>query len=61
MVRARLKAATSFVTSTRICEWFHRTALNEFYHVTFRKKVYRSTDEWVSCMYGSRNIMAHGI
>src|SRR5262249_9747899 len=24
---------------------FHKTALNEFYRVAFRKKVYRSTDE----------------
>jgi transposase InsO family protein len=28
-----------------ICERFHKTALNEFYRVTFRKKVYRSFDE----------------
>jgi Integrase core domain len=28
-----------------ICERFYKTALNEFYRVAFRKKVYRSTDE----------------
>jgi hypothetical protein len=28
-----------------ICERFHKTALNEFYRVAFRKKVCRSTDE----------------
>jgi transposase InsO family protein len=28
-----------------ICERFHKIALNEFYRVAFRKKVYRSTDE----------------
>jgi transposase InsO family protein len=28
-----------------ICERFHKTVLNEFYHVAFRKKVYRSIDE----------------
>jgi hypothetical protein len=28
-----------------ICERFHKTALNEFYRVALRKKVYRSTDE----------------
>jgi transposase InsO family protein len=28
-----------------ICERFHKTALNEFYRVAFRKKVYHSTDE----------------
>jgi hypothetical protein len=28
-----------------ICERFHKTALNEFYWVAFRKKVYRSIEE----------------
>src|SRR6266702_2736691 len=28
-----------------ICERFHKTALNEFYRVAFRKKVYHSLDE----------------
>jgi len=28
-----------------ICERFHKTLLNEFYRVTFRKKLYRSIDE----------------
>jgi transposase InsO family protein len=28
-----------------ICERFHKTVLNEFYRVAFRKKVYRSIDE----------------
>ena len=28
-----------------ICERFHKTVLNEFYRVAFRKKVYRSVDE----------------
>jgi transposase InsO family protein len=28
-----------------ICERFHKTMLNEFYRVTFRKKVYRTIDE----------------
>ena len=28
-----------------ICERFHKTVLNEFYRVAFRKKVYRSTDD----------------
>ena len=28
-----------------ICKRFHKTALNEFYRVAFRKKVYRSLDE----------------
>lgn len=28
-----------------ICERFHKTVLNEFYRVAFRKKVYRSIEE----------------
>lgn len=28
-----------------ICERFHRTMLNEFYRVAFRKKIYRGVDE----------------
>lgn len=28
-----------------ICERFHKTVLNEFYRVTFRKKIYHSIDE----------------
>lgn len=28
-----------------ICERFHRTILNEFYQITFRKKIYTSLDE----------------
>jgi len=42
-----------------ICERFHRTLLNEFYQITFRKKIYRTLDElqadldeWIkSCNY----------
>ena len=37
-----------------ICERFHRTILNEFYQIAFRKKIYRSieelqndVDEWI--------------
>jgi hypothetical protein len=32
-----------------ICERFHKTVLNEFYRVAFRKKVYRSIDELHAC------------
>jgi transposase InsO family protein len=28
-----------------ICERFHKTVLNEFYRVAFRKKIYRAIDE----------------
>ena len=28
-----------------ICERFHKTVLNEFYRVAFRKKVYHAIDE----------------
>jgi transposase InsO family protein len=31
--------------SNGICERFHKTILDEFYRVTFRKKVYNSIDE----------------
>ncbi len=31
--------------SNGICERFHKTILNEFYQVAFRKKLYRSLDE----------------
>lgn len=31
--------------SNEICERFHKTILNEFYQVTFRKKQYRSIEE----------------
>ena len=28
-----------------ICECFHKTMKNEFYDITFRKKIYRTLDE----------------
>jgi len=28
-----------------MCECFHKTVLNEFYHVAFRKKVYNALEE----------------
>lgn len=28
-----------------ICERFHKTMLNEFYRVAFRKKIYRTLEE----------------
>jgi len=28
-----------------ICERFHHTVLNEFYRLTFRKKIYKTLDE----------------
>jgi hypothetical protein len=31
--------------SNGICERFHKTVLNEFYRIAFRKKIYRSLDE----------------
>jgi transposase InsO family protein len=31
--------------TNEICERFHKTVLNEFYRVAFRKKVYRSIEE----------------
>jgi transposase InsO family protein len=45
-----------------ICERFHKTVLNEFYRVAFRKKVYCSIDElqadWIT---GSLNTMRRGL
>ncbi len=38
-------AATKSPQTNGICERFHKTALNEFYRVAFRKKVYHSLDE----------------
>ena len=32
-------------TNQRICERFHRTVLDEFYRVAFRKKIYRTIDQ----------------
>jgi hypothetical protein len=29
-----------------ICERFHKTILQEFYQVAFRRKIYRSIEEW---------------
>ena len=47
----RSRTSTTLVPRPRarrpngICERFHKTVLNEFYRVAFRKKVYRSLDE----------------
>jgi hypothetical protein len=45
---------SSNVSYVRICERFHRTMLDEFYRVAFRKKLYasleelqRDADEWI--------------
>ena len=50
-----------------ICERFHKTVLNEFYRVAFRKKVYRSIDElqsdldvWISSTMRRGHIKAAG-
>ena len=44
-----------------ICERFHKTVLNEFYRVAFRKKVYRrSTSCRSTSICGSANTMRHG-
>jgi len=44
-----------------ICERFHKTILQEFYQVTFRKKIYRDTetlqadlDEWMDTYNNDR-------
>ena len=43
IVHSRTK--TKSPQTNGICERFHKTVLNEFYRVAFRKKVYRSIDE----------------
>jgi hypothetical protein len=49
MLRPRVisfgRTKTKSPQTNGICERFHKTALNEFYRVAFRKKVYRSIDE----------------
>ena len=39
------KTKTRSPKTNGICERFHRTILEEFYRVTFRKKIYESLDE----------------
>ena len=39
------KTKTQSPQTNGICERFHKTVLNEFYRVTFRKKYYRTLDE----------------
>jgi hypothetical protein len=40
-----VKAPPTCIPDNGICERFHRTILNEFYRIAFRKKVYRSLAE----------------
>ena len=40
-----LKGIAGIMPDNGICERFHKTVLNEFYRIAFRKKVYRSIDE----------------
>ncbi len=49
-----MKAKAMSPQTNGICEHLHKTILNEFYHVTFRKKLYGSMkklqkdlDEWM--------------
>ena len=48
---AKLRGNVSKACQTRhlqtngICERFHETMLNEFYRVTFRKKIYRTLEK----------------
>jgi transposase InsO family protein len=41
----RSRTKTKSPQTNGICERFHKTVLNEFYRVAYRKKVYRSIDE----------------
>ena len=39
------RTKTRHPQSNGICERFHKTMLNEFYRVAFRKKIYRTLEE----------------
>jgi Integrase core domain len=39
------QAPASYIPDNGICERFHRTVLDEFYRVAFRKKIYPAIDE----------------
>ena len=39
------RTKTKSLQTNGICERFHRTVLDEFYRVAFRKKIYRTIDE----------------
>jgi hypothetical protein len=43
--RAEHQGAEIIMPDNGICERFHRTALDEFYRVAFRKKIYLAIDE----------------
>ena len=46
--RSRIKVKSP--QTTRIVERFHRTVLNEFYRVAFRRKIYATIEElWNDC------------
>ena len=40
-----MKAPATIMPDNGICERFHRTLLDKFYRVAFRKRIYRSIDE----------------
>ena len=42
---SRHQGAEIIMPNNGICERFHRTVLDEFYRVAFRKKIYRTIDE----------------
>jgi Integrase core domain len=42
---ANTRGAEIIMPDNGICERFHRTVLDEFYRIAFRKKIYRAIDE----------------
>ncbi len=40
------RTKTKHPQTNGICERFHKTVLNEFYRVAFRKRIYHTLDEW---------------
>ena len=42
---SRRQGTTAHIPDNGICERFHKTVLDEFYRVAFRKKLYRGIDD----------------
>ena len=56
-----IKTKTQSPQTNGICERFHKTILQEFYQVTFRKHIYTNIaslqadlDEWLNCYNNKR-------
>ncbi len=45
LIRITWYSKARYPQSNGICERFHKTVLNEFYRIAFRKKIYNTLDE----------------